>query len=385
MVDWLRKRGFQVTLAHYMPYSLNKSLSVPLWHLFLGRVKYNCVQSFGDVPTYEIGCYLPELEWMHYIPNKHWRSLIKEHDFCISVSGSILACLPAVLMRRKCIAWVATPYLGDRIDRIKKFPLWRKFVDRFFDYPIASRLERWLLAKVNVLALSNFTKSELLKLHATKNIVVMPMAVDSELFNTSKGSLSTKFAEGGCTEKRIGFAGRFTDPRKNIFFLLDVLEICRKKNYPVKLELVGDVPTDEMVEYIRANGLEDDVIFFGHVDRARLIDHYSNWDLFIIPSKQEGLAIVGLEAMACGCPVVSTKCGGPEDYIVDGINGALLDFDPNIFSGKIISLLTDNELRIQMGCNAINTVQEKYTEDIVELIFWKSFSNQFLDDSRDLK
>ena len=48
------------------------------------------------------------------------------------------------------------------------------------------------------------------------------------------------------------------------------------------------------------------------------------WDLFVIPSHQEGLCISALEAMACGVPVVSTRCGGPEDFVLPDRTGLLV-------------------------------------------------------------
>jgi len=52
----------------------------------------------------------------------------------------------------------------------------------------------------------------------------------------------------------------------------------------------------------------------------------------------------GLEAAACGCPVVSTKCGGPEDYLKDGHNGFLVNVgDAQAMAERIIRVITMNE------------------------------------------
>jgi len=48
---------------------------------------------------------------------------------------------------------------------------------------------------------------------------------------------------------------------------------------------------------------------------------YRRADCWIMSSKEEGFGMPGLEAAACHCPVVTTRCGGPEDYVNDGVNG----------------------------------------------------------------
>lgn len=51
---------------------------------------------------------------------------------------------------------------------------------------------------------------------------------------------------------------------------------------------------------------------------------YRGVDVWLVPSTLEGFGMPGLEAAACGCPIVATRSGGPEDYVVDGRNGFLV-------------------------------------------------------------
>ncbi len=52
---------------------------------------------------------------------------------------------------------------------------------------------------------------------------------------------------------------------------------------------------------------------------------YQSCDCWITPSRSEGFGMPGLEAAAGHCPVVSTRCGGPEDYVREGVNGSMVD------------------------------------------------------------
>ncbi|PLX22871.1 MAG: hypothetical protein C0599_05435 [Salinivirgaceae bacterium] len=82
---------------------------------------------------------------------------------------------------------------------------------------------------------------------------------------------------------------------------------------------------DEFIEYIAKNNLDHNVKLQGYIPNDALPEFLSNMDALVISSRKETFSIAGIEAMATGIPVVSTRCGGPEDYIIDGFNGYLVD------------------------------------------------------------
>tara|TARA_B100001971_G_C17766421_1_gene322742 strand:- start:159 stop:491 length:333 start_codon:yes stop_codon:yes gene_type:complete len=73
----------------------------------------------------------------------------------------------------------------------------------------------------------------------------------------------------------------------------------------------------------------------------------------------EGLAIAGLEAMACGVPIVSTRCGGPEDYVRKAQNGILCKFNADDIAKAIKSILHDGSLRQTLAVSARQTVENE--------------------------
>jgi glycosyltransferase involved in cell wall biosynthesis len=81
-------------------------------------------------------------------------------------------------------------------------------------------------------------------------------------------------------------------------------------------------------------------------------------DAFVLPSISEGLAVVNLEAMACGLPVIATRVGGTSDVITDNYNGLLVEpKDVQGLAKAIIRVLSDEEMRQRLSRGALVTAQ----------------------------
>jgi hypothetical protein len=93
------------------------------------------------------------------------------------------------------------------------------------------------------------------------------------------------------------------------------------------------------------------------VEEARKI--YSSCKVWFLASASEGFPLPILEAMACGCAVVSTKCGGPQDVIQEGINGFLVNVsNTGAMVYRIVQLYLDEALRNRISQNALKTAQQ---------------------------
>jgi glycosyltransferase involved in cell wall biosynthesis len=99
----------------------------------------------------------------------------------------------------------------------------------------------------------------------------------------------------------------------------------------------------ELEELVRARGLERVVRFIGF--QADVHSLLANAELFVHPSLSEGFALVVLEAMAAGVPVVATRSGGPEEIVEDGQSGLLVEpAAPPELARAMRRLLTDRAL-----------------------------------------
>jgi glycosyltransferase involved in cell wall biosynthesis len=84
-------------------------------------------------------------------------------------------------------------------------------------------------------------------------------------------------------------------------------------------------------------------------------------DIFVLPSYSEGLSMGCLEAMAFGLPVITTPVGAMPEVIKDGENGVITPIGNHEKLAENIELLINKkELRIKMGNNNLQTVEEKY-------------------------
>jgi glycosyltransferase involved in cell wall biosynthesis len=359
----LEELNIKPILAWYAPWKNYPKLSIPSYDLFKG-VKPGSVHqtAFGQYESHGIGCWLPELEFTHYNPTRVWKQLIKHCDLHIAVSGNALCALPYFKANIPFLAWIATPWEADRINRIRKFAFPRRLLDAIINKPILKRLEKNILnaPKGQILCLSHYTAREISKVSQSQSPNVMYMPVDTNLFNANHEQTKPW---------RIGFSGRYSDPRKNIELLFMAASILLKKSYDIELVLVGDRKADQIMHLVAAYGLEDNIKVFMHLDPTDLASLLQTFDIFTIPSHQEGLCIAALEAMACGVPVVSTRCGGPEDYVIPGLTGELTDNNPKEFAQKIEHICLDRQKRRHLGTSAAKWIEDYASETASSMSF----------------
>lgn len=182
-------------------------------------------------------------------------------------------------------------------------------------------------------------------------------------------------------EASILCVGRLGDPRKRIGLLLEACALLPEPlRNRMRLVLAGALPPpDSFWQRARTLGLQDRIDWHPRPAHDQLIALYQRASVFALPSDEEGLGIVVLEAMACGVPVVSTRSGGPDGILTDGEDGYLTPRDDaKAMAERLGCLLQDAERNLRMGHAARRTIEQRYAQEVAGAQFvavWEQLAN----------
>ena len=140
---------------------------------------------------------------------------------------------------------------------------------------------------------------------------------------------------------------------KGIEYLLSAAAALRREFPALRVEIAGSGPQREKLEEAVAHaGLGGQVKFLGWIDDLTSV--LPRWDVFVMPSLEEGFPIAALDAMAAGLPVVATSVGGVPELIEDGKTGWLVPpRDAEALASRLRLLLCNPELRLSMGAAGV--------------------------------
>lgn len=145
--------------------------------------------------------------------------------------------------------------------------------------------------------------------------------------------------------------------RKGVQYLVQAYQ---KIIHPAKsLTFVG-APSASLIEALTARGLwPKDAIVLGHIPQSELKQVMSRSHVLVLPSLEEGLAMVMSQAMACACPIVASNHTGAEDLMMEGVEGFIVPVRNVSALTEKLQLLADNpELRDEMAEKALQKVQK---------------------------
>ena len=165
--------------------------------------------------------------------------------------------------------------------------------------------------------------------------------------------------------KVVGCIGSLNE-RKAQKDLVEAARIVTKKMNDVYFVIVGDGESkyiSEIKSKICEYNLQKRILLCGWMNN--IIPVYNSIDLLVSTSKLEPFGRTIIEAMAAEKPVVAVKAGGPEEIVIEGETGFLVNQgDIEMLAGSIIKLLTDDKMAKRMGKAGKNIVENKFTSEI---------------------
>jgi glycosyltransferase involved in cell wall biosynthesis len=190
-------------------------------------------------------------------------------------------------------------------------------------------------------------------------IPVIPNGVDLELFKTGERAWSPP---------RLLSVGRIVH-QKGLDLAMHALGNLKDLNW--EWRIAGDGPQMQALQSLAQElGIDDRVFFLGWQSRQQILESYQQANVFLFPSRHEGMPNAILEAMSSGLPVIATCIAGNEELVVEGQTGYLVPAeDIENLQNALKRILNDSALRREMGEASRRRVEENYS--------WESTAQQY--------
>ena len=209
-----------------------------------------------------------------------------------------------------------------------------------------------------ILAVSESTKRDIVRYYGVDpdKITVTYNGINHQIFNRIDRieDLEKAKRKYGITKQYVYYLGTI-EPRKNVEFLIDAfLEANQKLGDKLQLVLSGKIgwKVEGLLQKIQAYSRTNKIIYTGYLSIQDTVALYNTAEVFVYPSLYEGFGLPIAEAMACGCPVITTDISSlPE---VAGDAGILVDpYDRNGLAEAITLVVKDREMRKTMQKKSI--------------------------------
>ncbi len=255
--------------------------------------------------------------------------------------------LPAARAARKLKKRLIVRFVGDAAWENARNLGWTEdpfetFQKKKYDWKVEllRKIQLWILRNAEIITVSSFLKSVLLK-WKMKKITVIPNAVSP-----------IKLPARDALRKKLGFdkkfvilnAGRITK-YKGVDKIISMCAQLRKEIPELLLVVVGDGPALDEAKQVATDAMVTHLVqFVGRQDETEVRKYMKAADVLVLNSEYEGMSHTLLEAMSVECPVIASDvCGNPE--LVKN-RGLLFDYDDmEMLKGQIMKIHRDPALR----------------------------------------
>ncbi|MGD8964984.1 MAG: glycosyltransferase family 4 protein, partial [Gammaproteobacteria bacterium] len=161
----------------------------------------------------------------------------------------------------------------------------------------------------------------------------------------------------------VGHIGNLDDSHKGQQQIVATAEAMASAHPQMRFVLVGGGPDEARLR--EASRRLPSLILEGQTDRVA--DYLGAFDVFLFPSRHEGLGSILLDALDFGLPVVATRVGGIPEVIEDGVNGFLVSVDDiGGMQEALAALAVDGELRARLGAAGREKARAFTREEMAE-------------------
>jgi len=238
--------------------------------------------------------------------------------------------------------------------------------------PISKAIKRYVIRNVDTMTVvSSAMQDEIKKLVPEANLpTVAPMGTDLNHLFTPDDSVGRKL-------NQLLFVGRLVE-KKGLKYLLQVMPEMLKRHPDTHLNIAGTGPEQSNLK-VQAEQLHltKHITFLGRLSHQELVKEYREATLAVFPFVQakdgdiEGLGLVMIEAMGCGCPVLASDIPAVRDVIVNGETGVLVKTAKSQdIMVKVSTLLRSQKTRRRIE----NLGREKVMQDFS----WEASKNNYI-------
>jgi len=297
------------------------------------------------------------LIWPRWLPMiwHLWRTARREKTEAILVGQALPVGTAAMILKK----FLKIPYLvschGMDILTAAGSPRKKKLLNKI--------LER----AAGIIANSEFTKKELLKLAVPENKITIVYPCPGEEPGIGQEKVEEVKRRLGLADKKIILTVGRLVARKGQDGVIEALPRVLERVPGVIYVVVGDGPEGRNLKSQISNlNLEDKILLTGEISDERVRAFYQLADVFIMTSRQigpdvEGFGTVFLEANRFSKPVIAGRSGGVAEAVIDNVTGLIVDPDStNQIAEVIIKLLTDDSLSKKLGEQGRGRVEREF-------------------------
>lgn len=302
------------------------------------------------------GSNLVEFENCRYTPRRELTARLNTYDVIQIISGTPALAYSTRQAAPPKVLQVATNIRAERTVRLPGMPPLKRFIKRS-SLSSQVRLEKKALQSVNHILVENRSMRDFVTSQCSTPTTLAPPGIDTSFFKPTMTWTA---------ERPVIAFGRLNETRKDWPTALRAFEaFARLSDTQNVLIFAGKGPAPrELLRDIASSPFSERVQVREDIPFDQLPALLSECSVFLQSSFEEGLGLAGLEAMACGLPVVATRTDGSREYVVSGHNGVLVDLSDNTALDLADALATAMNDGAAMSIAARQTCTGHFSTDV---------------------